>query len=136
MPISVHVRDAGTEALLILEQYKNTGLKGVIHCFLQSSAFAQTVIDWGFFIGIDAPITYPKNNGLRETIKHIPLERIVLETDAPFLPPQIYRGKQNKPAYIPLIAQALANIKNAPINIVEEMTTFNACNLFNIPTTL
>lgn len=136
MPISVHVREAGDETLLILEQYKKSGLKGVIHCFLQSLAFAQTVLDWGFFIGVDAPITYPKNDVLRDTIKHIPLERIILETDAPFLPPQIFRGKQNKPAYIPLTAQALATIKHAPITIVEEITTTNACTLFNIPKTL
>lgn len=132
LPIAVHVREAGEQVFAILQEYQGRGLRGVIHCFLQSLEFAQTVIDWGFFIGIDAPITYPKNDILRDTIKQIRLERIILETDAPFLPPQIFRGKQNKPAYIPLIAKALADVKHASLNTIEDITTQNACDLFGI----
>lgn len=130
LPLTIHIREAGDEVVKVLEEYCHDGIRGVIHCFLQNESVAQTVLAWGLYVGLDAPITYPKNNDLRELFKKIPLERILLETDAPFLPPQQYRGKQNTPAYIPLIAAALAALRDIDTAVVEDVTTANAQKLF------
>jgi TatD DNase family protein len=131
LPLIIHIRESVDEVLKILEQYKNQA-HGVAHCFSQSLDIAKLFIDWNFFIGIGGPITYPKNFTLRNIVKNISLEKIVLETDAPFLPPQPYRGQQNHPKYIPLIAQEIANVKEVVLEVVEEVTTKNACKLFGI----
>ena len=130
LPLTIHIREAGDEVMKVLEEYSHDGIRGVIHCFLQNESLAQTILSWGLYVGLDAPITYPKNNDLRELFKKIPLERILLETDAPFLPPQQYRGKQNTPAYIPLIAAALAALRDIDTAVVEDVTTANAQKLF------
>lgn len=132
LPIVVHVRKAADEVLRVLEEYKNNGLRGVIHCFSQNQQFADQVLEWGFYIGIDGHITYPKNNELRQTIKKTPLDRLLLETDAPFLPPQQFRGKQNHPAYIPLIAEFIASLKETSLENIENQTTENAKKLFGL----
>lgn len=132
VPLVLHVRDAAEEILTILQDYRHEKLTGVFHCFLQSLPFAQQVIEWGFYLGFGAPVTYPKNTELRELIKHIPLERIVLETDAPFLPPQALRGKQNKPSYIPLFAPVIADCKQITPEKLAQETTRNAITLFGL----
>ncbi len=131
LPLVVHVRESSDEILQVLEKYKKE-VKGVIHCFSQDKSFADTVLEWGLYLGINAPLTYPKNEELRELIATIPLEKILLETDAPFLPPQQFRGKQNRPAYVPIIAQAIANAKKIDVSEVERVTTENAQKLFGI----
>jgi len=124
------MREATDEMVSVLEQFKREPLRGVMHCFSESHEFVDYVIDLGFVIGIGGPITYPKNEILREVILRIPLEKIVLETDAPFLPPQIIRGKQNHPKYIAYIAQYLADLKNISFKQAAEQTTKNAIDLF------
>jgi TatD DNase family protein len=132
LPLVIHVRDAADEALKILEEFIKNKPRGVLHCFSQSPDFAKQVLDWGFYIGIDGHITYPKNDALRETIKNVPLNRLLLETDAPFLPPQQFRGKQNNPVYIPLIAQFIAGLRGIKLEELEQATTQNAQDLFGI----
>lgn len=132
LPIVIHVREAADEALKILDEYVKNKIFGVIHCFSQNADFAKQVLDWGLYIGIDGHITYPKNNALRDIIKNIPLNRLLLETDAPFLPPQQFRGKQNSPIYIPLIAQFIASLRNIKLEELEETTTQNTKDLFGI----
>ena len=132
LPLVVHVRNAADEALKNLEEYVKNSIRGVIHCFSQNADFAKQVLDWGFYIGIDGHITYPKNDALREIIKNVPLNRLLLETDAPFLPPQQFRGKQNSPIYIPLIAEFIAGLRNIKLEELEEATTQNTKNLFGI----
>lgn len=132
LPLIVHTRDAGDETLRSLEEYKNHGLHGVIHCFSEDHSFAQTAIDFGFVLGIGGTLTYPKNRELREIFQSIPLEKIILETDAPFLPIQSMRGKQNHPKYIFEIAQFLAELRNEPFEIIAEKTTQTAMQLFKI----
>ncbi|MFH1832480.1 MAG: TatD family hydrolase [bacterium] len=129
----VHVRDAAQEVLSILEKYKQD-LKDhvVIHCFSQKQDFAEQVLDWGFYIGLGGYITYPKNQELRDLLKIISLDRILLETDAPFLPPQKFRGTQNSPAYIPIFAQTIAQVLGVTIQDLAHHTTANAQNLFGI----
>ncbi|KKP24810.1 MAG: Mg-dependent DNase [candidate division TM6 bacterium GW2011_GWF2_28_16] len=130
LPLVIHVRESVQEVFDILKTYKNN-ITGVIHCFSQDKEYAKKFLDLNFYLGIGAIITYPKNNYLREIVNFMPLNRILLETDAPFLPPQEFRGKQNSPEYIPITAQAVALAKNIDIKEVEVQTTQNAIRLFN-----
>ena len=131
LPLVVHVRESAQSVFDILKNYKNS-VNGVIHCFSQDREFAKKFLDLGFYLGLNAPVTYPKNEAFRDVIKYIPLNRILLETDAPFLPPQQFRGKINLPEYIPLFAKTIADIKNIDILELEEVTTINAKTLFKI----
>ncbi|MFA5074739.1 MAG: TatD family hydrolase [Candidatus Babeliales bacterium] len=131
LPIIVHVRNSAQEVLEILEKYKKD-VRGVIHCFFQDKNFAQTALSWGFYLGISGPINYPKNQELRDVVIDLPIDKILLETDAPFLPPQEFRGKQNNPAYIPIFAKVIADLKNVTLSELEKITTQNAENLFKI----
>jgi len=131
LPLVVHMRDSADETLKVLEEYA-ADLRGVNHCFCQEQYVADQLLDWGFYLGIDAPITYPKNHEFREIVKNLPLDSILLETDAPFLAPQQHRGKQNSPAYIPLFAQTIADLKDISLQEVASKTTENAESLFGI----
>lgn len=128
----VHSRNAADETLKILEQYKHDITRAVLHCFSYDLAIAQEVISWGFYVGIDAPITYPKNNELRDIVKTIPLSGMVLETDAPFLPPQELRGKKNHPKHIVDIAQRIAAERGESVELIAQETTKNALRLFGL----
>lgn len=130
--IVIHTRDAGQDVLDIIESYKNYLVRGIIHCFSEDLAFAKRALDLGFVIGIGGAVTYPKNEILRTVVKSIPLSAIVLETDAPFLPPQYMRGKQNNPAQIEVIARYIAELKGITFEFVAESTTATAFNLFQL----
>jgi TatD DNase family protein len=132
LPVVIHIRESADEALKVLEAYKNR-VRGVIHCFTQQKYIAEKVFEWGFYVGINAPITYPKNQAFRDLVATLPLERILLETDAPFLPPQQLRGKQNSSATIPIFAKVLAELQNCSLEKVAEITTKNAQTLFKLP---
>ena len=140
VPVVVHIRnaadaacidDAGRDALAILEEYKER-VCGVIHCFSLDEAAARTVIGWGWYIGIDGPITYPKNSALRSLVAAVPLSGLLLETDAPFLPPQALRGKRNCPSNLGVIAEAIAQARGCTLQEVVEVTTCNAKKLFSL----
>ncbi|KKP27966.1 MAG: hypothetical protein UR12_C0026G0022 [candidate division TM6 bacterium GW2011_GWF2_30_66] len=130
LPLSIHMRQSTDQMHKLLDQYKNDNLKGVMHCFPEGKEFADSVISLGLLIGVGGSVTYPKNTILQETVAQLPIEKIILETDAPFLPPQIIRGKQNHPKYILAIAEHIAKIKNITLETVAEQTTKNALNLF------
>lgn len=132
LALVVHSRDGYDETLQILEEYKNDIKKGIVHCFSYDLAFAQTTISWSFAIGIGGTITYPKNNELRNIVQTIPLESIVLETDAPFLPPQHIRGKKNHPKEIFHIASFLADLRNDTVETIAHITTKTARRIFNL----
>lgn len=132
LALVVHTRDAAEQTLRILEEYKNDIKRGIIHCFSESLAFAKQVIAWNFALGLGGTITYPKNNHLREVAQTVDLQHIVLETDAPFLPPQIMRGKQNSPASIKIIAEYLAQLRNISFEEVAQATTANAQRIFGL----
>lgn len=129
LPIVIHTRSAGQTVLDALEKYKGQ-VRGVIHCFSEDLAFAERALEYGFVLGIGGPLTYPKNDTLREVFKTVPLEKIVLETDAPFLPPQKIRGQRNSPAQIRNIAQFLAELRDISLDEVAKVTTETAHNLF------
>lgn len=132
LPIVIHTRDANCEVLAILETMRTETMRGVIHCFSEDLAFAKRAIELNFVLGIGGPLTYPKNEELRRVFKEIPLEKIVLETDAPFLPPQAIRGKRNSPASIKLIAQYLAELRGISVEDVAATTTQTARTLFRL----
>ncbi len=132
LALVIHSRDAYDETLRILEEFKNDIKRATIHCFSYDQTFAQYAIDQNFVIGIDGPITYPKNDALRAVVKNTDLKNIVLETDAPFLPPQEIRGKQNHPLHIKTIAQEVARVKEVSYEEVAQQTTTNAKTLFKI----
>lgn len=131
LPIVIHSRKSFAEILSILNDYKGTILKGVFHCFSGDLNQAKKVIEKGFYLGIGGTITY-KNSGIQEIVKEISLNHLLLETDAPFLPPVPHRGERNQSSYIPIIAAKIAAIKNASIESVAEITTINAKKLFKI----
>lgn len=132
LPLIIHSREAIEETLHALDSFKGEPLRGVMHCFSENLAIAEYVIERNFFIGIGGPITYPANDTLRTVLANIPLEKIVLETDAPFLPPQSIRGKQNHPKYILAIAEYVATIKNQSLQEIAAQTTKNAYELFGL----
>lgn len=131
LPLVVHIRDSFNEVIRILKDVNNPDLKGIFHCFSGSIEQARQAIGLGFSLGLGGVITF-KNNKMQETLKHVDLKHLVLETDAPFLAPVPYRGKRNEPSYVPLIAAKVAEIKEIDIAEVARETTRNAMQLFQI----
>jgi TatD DNase family protein len=131
LPVAIHTRNSFEIAIEIIRVKKNPELKGVFHCFGGSVEQAKQAIDLGFLLGIGGIITY-KNSGLQKVVEVIGLEHLVLETDAPYLPPVPHRGQRNESSYIPIIAEKIAEIKQVQLSEVATITTQNALNLFNI----
>lgn len=131
LPLIIHSREAAQQTMDILNDYANHGMHGIMHCFAYNHAIAQQAIDLGLHLGISCTITRP-NNQLHTFIKDIDLAHVVLETDAPFLPPQQLRGTANVPANIPYAAHALAECIGQPLETVARITTANARALFKI----
>ncbi len=132
LALVIHSRDAYDETLKILQEYKDDIQRLVMHCFSYDRPFAQTVIAWNFALGIGGTITYPKSNELQSIVSTIDLRHIVLETDAPFLPPQNIRGQQNHPKYIKEIAMFVAKLRNQSFDVIAKETTKTAQALFKI----
>jgi len=131
LPVAIHTRNSFDIAIKLIRQKNNPELKGVFHCFSGSVDQAQQATSLGFMLGIGGIITY-KNSGLQKVVEATGLDHIVLETDAPYLPPVPYRGERNESAYIPIISQKIAEIKNISVAEVAEITTLNAVTLFKI----
>ncbi len=131
--LSIHSRNAAEETFKIIDQYyKEDNFRGIMHCYSYDQGYANQAIESKLVLGIGGTITYPKNEVLRSIVKTVDLEHIVLETDAPFLPPQIMRGKQNNPANIQLIAQYIAQLRQTSYENVARATTTNVQRLFKI----
>ncbi len=131
IPVSIHTRDSFEEAFTVVKAELTDDLRGVFHCFSGTLKEAQKIMDIGFYMGIGGVITF-KNSDLGEIVKDIPLEHLVLETDAPFLTPVPYRGKRNQSAYIPFIAKKVAEVKDTSLDTVAKKTPHNALELFNL----
>ncbi|MCL4361303.1 TatD family hydrolase [Candidatus Dependentiae bacterium] len=130
LALVIHTRSAKDEVLKILSEYKNDKLRGTIHCFSEDLQFAQDAIKLGFVLGIGGTITYPKNEILRNVLKTVGIENIILETDAPYLSPQEIRGKVNTPAQIKNIAQFIADLLGKKFEEVSNTTTENVRRIF------
>ena len=131
LPIAIHTRNSFDIAIKLIREKNDPELKGVFHCFSGSVEQAQQATSLGFMLGIGGIITY-KNSGLQKVVEATSLDLIVLETDAPYLPPVPYRGLRNESAYILIIAEKVAEIKNISVAEVAEITTLNAVTLFKI----
>ncbi len=129
LPLSLHIRSAYNEAIEILQQFKPGELSAVVHCFSGGIQEAKWAVARGFVIGIGGIVTF-KNSKLPDLVKEIGLEHIVLETDAPYLAPTPHRGKPNESAYIPLIAQKIAEIFDTSVTEVMEQTSRNVYRIF------
>lgn len=133
LALVIHSREADIETYETLHAYRNEkNFRGTIHCFSSDLHYAKKYIDLGFVLGFGGTITYPKNNELRNVVTTIPLEKIILETDAPFLPPQVIRGKQNSPAQIRTIAEYIAQLRKENYEHFAQVTTRTAQSLFRI----
>lgn len=131
LPVIFHNREANRDSVKYLK--KNVpSHKGVFHCFSGDEQMLCEVLEMGFYIGIDGPVTYKKNQDFRELVKKIPLDRILLETDCPYLTPVPYRGKTNFPEYLKYIAKTLGEIYNLSEEKIEEITEENSGRLFGI----
>jgi len=133
LSIVIHTRAAPEETLTVLQEFKNDIKRGIIHCFPYDLTWAQDAIDLNFHLGVGGTITYPNNKTLPPIIKELSLSHIVLETDAPYLPPQPIRGQRNSPSQIPIIAQFIADLKNVSLSKVANTTTTNAQQIFMLP---
>jgi TatD DNase family protein len=131
LPVIIHDREAHSEVLKILRSRMGS-LRGVLHCFSGDQGMAYECLDLGFHLSVAGPVTYRKADQLRAVAKEIPLEKLLIETDAPYLAPQPYRGKRNEPAYVLETARYLAAIRGIPVEDLERHTTDNACRLFGI----
>lgn len=131
MPVSIHDRDAHGDTMAILKK-EGKGLTGSIHCFSGSWEMAKELLKMGWFLGVDGPLTFKNAAKLPEIIAKIPLDRLLLETDSPYLAPVPKRGRRNEPAYVKYIAEKVAEIRNISFEEVAKQTTFNAVNLFNL----
>ncbi len=126
LPIIIHCRDAWSDCLdLIEENWRSSGLGGILHCFSSTLEDARHGIEMGFLISFAGNSTYPKTQNLRDIAKTLPLENLLIETDAPYLAPQPYRGKRNEPAYVVEVARMLASVRNLP---AEEFAAATAAN--------
>lgn len=129
LPLIIHTRDAGADTLRLLRE--NQAQQGVIHCFTEDTAFAKAVLDLGFYISFSGIVTFKNARQIQEACRYVPLDRILVETDAPYLAPVPKRGKPNEPAYVRYTAEFVAQLRGDSITTIEEATTANTYRLFN-----
>ena len=139
LPVSIHVRgdepDAFGEMLDIWLAEGHGELEGVLHCYTGSLAFARRAIDAGFYVSFSGILTFKRDRGLRETARDLPLERLMVETDAPLLAPQGHRGRRNEPMHVALVGTCLAEVHGRPPEEVARITQRNTRALFRLPET-
>ena len=131
LPVALHIRKAHNEVFALLRDLNRATYRGVMHCFGGSLQEAQRAVEMGFMLGIGGVVTF-KNATMAEVARVMPLDRLLLETDAPYLSPVPHRGQRNESSYIPLIAQKIADLRGITIEEVAEQTTANARILFGI----
>lgn len=131
LPVIIHTRNSFQETFDIVKKYQGK-LRGVFHCFSSNLEDAKKVIDLGFYIGIDGPVTFKKSDELHLIAKEISLDKILIETDSPYLTPEPYRGKTNEPANVYYVAKKIAELRNINLEEVIEQTTKNANELFRL----
>jgi TatD DNase family protein len=139
LPVIIHSRGAAADVLAILRDWW-VGLKtrnselvhhpGVLHSYSDRQDLASQAVEMNFYIGITGPVTYKNATDVRQVVQAMPLENLLIETDAPFLTPQLHRGRRNEPAYVPLVAGKIAELHRQPLEKVAEVSTQNAMRLF------
>jgi TatD DNase family protein len=131
-PVLVHCRDAHEETLAILAEVPVGEAGGIMHCFSGDTVIARRCLDLGLLISLAGPVTYPNARALPEVAKVVPADRLVVETDCPFLPPQPYRGKRNEPAYLAVTAARVAELRGEPLEELASRTSENARALLRL----
>jgi TatD DNase family protein len=131
LPVAIHIRESFDEIFEVIEEVNDEKLRGVFHCFTGTKEQGLRAIDMGFMLGIGGVVTF-KNSGLDQTLSGLPLAQLILETDSPYLAPTPHRGQRNESAFIPLMAQKLADIYEMDIEEVARITTQNAKTLFKL----
>ena len=131
MPVIIHSREAAADTMEIMKQYAG-GMKAVIHCYSYSPEMAREYVKMGYYIGVGGVVTFKNARRLKDTVKEIPLESIVLETDCPYLAPEPFRGKRNSSLNLPYIAKEFAEIKEISCEKVVQQTEINARKLYNL----
>ena len=129
MPIVIHSRDSFDEIFEVLKKYKSNRLRGIFHCFTGNKEQANKIIDLNFHLGIGGVVTF-KNGKISEFLSSVPIERIVLETDSPYLAPSPYRGKRNESSYLTIIADKLSEIYNLDVSEISRITQKNSYEIF------
>ena len=139
LPVIVHDRDAHDDVLAMLREWHASLLSvtrysafGVLHSFSGDAAMAERAVELGFYIGVSGPVTYKNAHRLREVVSALPLERLLIETDAPYLTPHPHRGQRNEPAYVRLVARAVAEVKGSTLDQTAAQTTANVGSLFGL----
>lgn len=133
LPIVIHCRDAWADCLAILEQaWRPAGIGGILHCFTASLDEAKRGLDMGFLISFAGNSTFPKAQNIRDVAREIPVERLLIETDSPFLAPHPFRGKRNEPAHVADVAKVIANVRNLPADELAAATAANFRRFFGI----
>lgn len=131
-PVVVHCRDAHDDVLRLLREARVQEVGGVMHCFSGDAAIARASLDLGLHISIAGPVTYPSARSLPEVVRMVPADRLVVETDCPYLPPQPYRGKRNEPAYVAITAARVAELRGEPLPPLAARMAANARALFRL----
>ncbi|MBA3515744.1 MAG: TatD family hydrolase [Pyrinomonadaceae bacterium] len=133
LPVIIHTREAEAETIEILSaQWQGSDLPGIMHCFSGTSVLAQKAVDLGMFISFSGIITFKNAHNLRGVATEVPLNRLLIETDCPYLSPVPYRGKRNEPAYVVEVARCLADLRGIPLEDLERTTAENFAGLFNL----
>ena len=131
LPVCIHDREAHGDTLAILKR-EGRGIEGVLHCFSGSLEMAKESVKLGYHLGVDGPLTYKNAAKLPEIVQKIPLEWLLVETDAPYMTPVPFRGKRNEPAYVRYVAEKMAAFRGIPFEAVAEATTANAVRLYHL----
>ena len=132
LPIIVHSRDAAEPTMQIIQETKAYECGGVIHCYSYSPEMAEEYVKMGFFIGMGGVLTFKNAKKLKEAAAELPIERILLETDCPYLAPEPYRGKRNSSLYLPQVVAALAELKGLTCQEIEDITWHNGCRFYGL----
>lgn len=132
LPVIIHSRDAARDTLDMIQALHAGETGGVIHCYSYTKEMAREYLQMGYYFGIGGVITFQNSKKLKEAVEYIPLDRILLETDSPYLAPEPYRGKRNSSLNLPYVAQAIADLKGVSYEEVVEVTEENAKRLFRI----
>ncbi|MBM3801903.1 MAG: TatD family deoxyribonuclease [Acidimicrobiia bacterium] len=133
LPVIIHTRESEVETLKILqENWNSSEVGGILHCYSGSHEFAQAGLEMGFLISFSGMLTFPKAQAIREVALRVPEDRLLIETDAPFLAPVPYRGKRNEPAFVVQTAKALAELKGVSVETIARQTSENYCRLFHL----
>ncbi|MCV2884269.1 TatD family hydrolase [Aestuariibacter sp. AA17] len=131
-PLIIHTRDAREDTIALLNKYLDNNTKGVLHCFTESWEMAEQAIELGFYISISGIVTFKTATELQDVVRKIPLERLLIETDSPWLAPVPYRGKQNQPGYVREVAEFIAELKGVSVEELASITTKNFYTLFSL----